>query len=156
MRGECASVPGAVDVHVHFQRAGAYRLGSGGARSAAAAAAGTTTVIEMPLNAHPPTLERTGLSTPNGRQPKQSSIVDFALWEGLTPDEASTAHGELAARGAIVFKAFMSNSRRRRFPRRRRRDAVRGNAARGEAGSPGGRPRQERRAHRVARRACDL
>lgn len=100
--------PGAVDVHVHFNEPGRADWEGWATGSAAAAAGGTTTVIEMPLNAHPPTLD--GASFDAKRVAAEvSSIVDFGLWGGLTPHNLDRLD-ELAERGVIGFKAFMSNS----------------------------------------------
>jgi allantoinase len=75
---------------------------------------GTTTVAEMPLNAHPPTLD--GPSFDAKRQAAAaSSRVDFGLWGGLTPMNLERME-ELAGRGVIGFKAFMSNSGIDDFP----------------------------------------
>ena len=51
--------------------------------------------------------------------------MDFALWGGLVPGNLAQLD-ELAERGVIGFKAFMSNSGIDGFPGGRRPDAVRG------------------------------
>ena len=99
--------PGAIDVHVHFNEPGRTDWEGWATGSAASAVGGTTTVIEMPLNAHPPTLNGPSFDAKRAAA-EASSIVDFALWGGLTPDSLDRL-GELAERGVIGFKAFMSN-----------------------------------------------
>src|SRR5207245_11541061 len=47
-------LPGAVDLHVHFNEPGRTHWEGWGPGSRAAAAGGVTTVVEMPLNALPP------------------------------------------------------------------------------------------------------
>src|SRR5207247_11021953 len=45
-----------------------------------------------------------------------NSLVDFALWGGLVPKNLDQLE-ELAERGVVGFKAFMSNSGIEDFPR---------------------------------------
>jgi allantoinase len=107
-------LPGVVDVHVHFNEPGRTDWEGWATGSAACAVGGTTTVAEMPLNAHPPTLD--GPSFDAKRQAAEtSSLVDFALWGGLTPINLEHME-ELARRGVIGFKAFMANSGIDDFP----------------------------------------
>jgi allantoinase len=98
----------AIDVHVHFNEPGRTDWEGWATGSAAAAVGGTTTVVEMPLNAHPPTLDGPAFDAKRAAA-EASSIVDFALWGGLTPHNLNHLE-ELAAQGVIGFKAFMSNS----------------------------------------------
>ncbi len=101
-------LPGAVDAHVHFNDPGrtAYEGFESGTR--AAAAGGTTTVVDMPLNARPPTIDARAfdakVAAAGGR-----AHVDFALWGGLVPGNADRME-ELAARGVVGFKAFMADT----------------------------------------------
>jgi allantoinase len=107
-------LPGVVDVHVHFNEPGRSDWEGWATGSAACAVGGTTTVAEMPLNADPPTLD--GLSfDAKENAAGTSSRVDFALWGGLTPVNLERME-ELAARGVIGFKAFMSSSGIDDFP----------------------------------------
>lgn len=100
--------PGCVDVHVHFNdpgRADWEGLDSG---SAALAAGGGTCFADMPLNSHPPVLDRTSFLAKRARA-EAVSCLDFALWGGLTPD--SLPHLDaMADEGAIGFKAFLCPS----------------------------------------------
>src|SRR5450432_124866 len=50
-------LPGAIDAHVHFNEPGRTDWEGFATGSRSAAHGGTTTVFEMPLNAHPPTLD---------------------------------------------------------------------------------------------------
>ena len=76
--------------------------------TAALAAGGATACVEMPLNAHPPTVDGAAfdakLAAATGR-----AAVDFALWGGLVPGDLDRLD-ELAARGVVGFKAFMCDS----------------------------------------------
>ncbi|MBW3633545.1 MAG: amidohydrolase family protein, partial [Chloroflexi bacterium] len=106
--------PGVIDVHVHFNEPGRTDWEGWATGSAASAVGGATAVAEMPLNAHPPALDSPSLVAKRAAA-EASSFVDFALWGGLTPGNLDRME-ELAARGAIGFKAFMSNSGIDDFP----------------------------------------
>ena len=106
--------PGIIDVHVHFNEPGRTDWEGWATGSAASAVGGATAVAEMPLNAHPPTLDAPSFDAKRAAA-EASSFVDFALWGGLTPGNLDRLE-ELAARGAIGFKAFMSNSGMDDFP----------------------------------------
>jgi allantoinase len=107
-------LPGVVDVHVHFNEPGRTDWEGWATGSAACAVGGTTAVAEMPLNAHPPTLNASSFDAKR-QAAESSSRVDFALWGGLTPINLEHMD-ELAARGVIGFKAFMANSGIDDFP----------------------------------------
>jgi allantoinase len=107
-------LPGAVDAHVHFNEPGRADWEGFGTGTSALAAGGATTAIDMPLNAHPPTV--TGAAFDEKRRClEHSARVDIALWGGLVPG-AVEAIDELAARGVVGFKAFMCSSGIDDFP----------------------------------------
>ncbi len=107
--------PGAIDPHVHFNAPGARSDWEGWSTgSAAAAAGGVTTVVEMPLNASPPTVDVAAFQAKAGAAAR-SSLVDFGLWGGVIPGNRAELPG-LAAAGVIGFKAFMSTSGSEDFP----------------------------------------
>lgn len=109
------ALPGAVDPHVHFNEPGGRSHWEGWATgSAAAAAGGVTTVVEMPLNASPPTVDVDAFDAKVAAA-RASSIVDFALWGGVIPGNRRQLE-PLARRGALAFKAFMSQSGSDDFP----------------------------------------
>jgi allantoinase len=99
-------LPGALDAHVHFNDPGRADWEGWASGTAAAAAGGTTCVVDMPLNAHPPTVDaaafRVKVEAANG-----AALTDFALWGGLVPGNVSRL-AELAELGVVGFKAFMS------------------------------------------------
>ena len=107
-------LPGAVDIHVHFNEPGRTEWEGWASGSAACAAGGTTAVAEMPLNALPPTLDGPSFDAKRAAA-EATSRVDFALWGGLTPINLDHMH-ELAGRGVVGFKAFMSSSGVADFP----------------------------------------
>ena len=101
-------MPGGVDPHVHFNEPGRTDWEGWSTGSRALIAGGVTTCIEMPLNASPPTLDRTSFDAKVAAATGKSQ-VDFALWGGLTPDNVANL-SELAKSGVVGFKAFMSRS----------------------------------------------
>jgi allantoinase len=106
--------PGLIDAHVHFNEPGRDHWEGWATGSAALAAGGGTLCFDMPLNSSPPTCDAASFAAKRAAA-ERSSLVDFALWGGLTP--TSLAHiDELAALGVVGFKAFMSNSGLAEFP----------------------------------------
>jgi allantoinase len=101
-------LPGAIDAHVHYNEPGRTDWEGWATGSLASAAGGATCVFEMPLNAHPPTLDAESFRMKQAAA-EASSVVDFALWGGITPVNLDKL-SELADCGAIGFKAFMSSS----------------------------------------------
>jgi allantoinase len=100
--------PGVVDAHVHFNEPGREEWEGFTTGTAALAAGGATAFCEMPLNAHPPTVDARAFDQKVAAA-QASSLVDFALWGGIVP--GNLAHlDDLAERGVVGFKAFMSNS----------------------------------------------
>jgi allantoinase len=65
-----------------------------------------TAYVEMPLNAYPPTCDGESFDLKLAAA-KASSLVDFALWGGIQPDNFDQLE-ELAERGVAGFKAFMT------------------------------------------------
>jgi allantoinase len=100
--------PGVIDAHLHFNEPGRTEWEGFSTGSRALAAGGTTAFFDMPLNAHPPTLDAESFKLKH-EAALASSYVDFALWGGLVPENLDRLE-ELAQCGVIGFKAFMSNS----------------------------------------------
>jgi allantoinase len=107
--------PGVIDAHVHFNEPGRADWEGIETGSRALAAGGGTAFFDMPLNAHPPTLDAKCFQLKLAAAQK-NSCVDFALWGGLVPQNLDQME-ELAACGVIGFKAFMSDSGIEDFPR---------------------------------------
>ena len=101
-------LPGALDVHVHFNEPGRAEWEGWATGTAALAAGGATACVEMPLNAHPPTVDGAAFDAKR-RAAERAAVVDFALWGGLVPGPLDRLD-ELAARGAAGFKAFMCDT----------------------------------------------
>lgn len=101
-------LPGVIDAHVHFNEPGRAEWEGIATGTRALVAGGTTAFFDMPLNAHPPTLDAASFDAKRAAMQAQA-LADFALWGGLTPENLGQLD-ELAACGVIGFKAFMSNS----------------------------------------------
>jgi allantoinase len=101
-------LPGMVDGHVHLDDPGRADWEGWDTGTAALAAGGVTCCADMPLNSIPPTLDGAAfdakVAAARGR-----ARVDFALWGGLVPGNLARMD-ELAGRGVVGFKAFMSPS----------------------------------------------
>jgi allantoinase len=110
----CHVFPGLVDPHVHFNEPGRTDWEGIASGSAALAAGGGTLFVDMPLNASPPTLDG-GSFDAKLAAARGTSRTDFAFWGGLVPGHGD-ALAELAGRGVVGFKAFMSGSGIEDFP----------------------------------------
>ena len=104
--------PGGVDPHVHLEDPGMTDWEDWTHGTLAAAAGGITTVVDMPVDNLPPVTDGQTL-----RFKKQAalerSLVDFALWGGLTPGASLR---EMLGSGAIGLKAFLSECGGPYFP----------------------------------------
>jgi allantoinase len=100
--------PGVIDAHVHFNEPGRTEWEGFATGTRALVAGGTTLFFDMPLNAHPPTVDATAFELKYAAA-CASALVDFALWGGLVPGNVERMD-ELAERGVIGYKAFMANS----------------------------------------------
>ena len=100
--------PGVIDAHVHFNEPGRTEWEGWTTGTRAFAAGGGTTCFDMPLNAHPPTLDAASFRAKLAAA-EEMALTDFALWGGLVPGNIARLP-ELAACGVIGFKAFMSAS----------------------------------------------
>jgi allantoinase len=101
-------LPGLIDAHVHFNEPGRTDWEGFLTGTRAAAAGGITTVCDMPLNSHPPTLDSRALALKRGAI-AEHALVDYALWGGLVPE--SLEHiAELQHDGVIGVKAFLCDS----------------------------------------------
>ena len=107
-------LPGLVDTHVHVNEPG--RTEWEGFRSAtrAAAAGGVTTLVDMPLNSVPATVDVAALATKREAAAGQCH-VDVGFWGGAVP----ASLGGLAAlgdAGVFGFKCFLVDSGVPEFP----------------------------------------
>src|SRR5262245_11474215 len=106
--------PGLIDSHVHFNDPGRAHWEGFETGTHALAAGGGTLFFDMPLNAHPPTVDGSSFDQKLAAA-RAKALVDFAFWGGIIPGNVDRL-GELAERGVIGFKAFMANSGIDDFP----------------------------------------
>ncbi len=106
--------PGLIDSHVHFNEPGRADWEGFETGSRAFAAGGGILFFDMPLNAHPPTLDSSSFDQKLAAA-HSGSLVDFAFWGGIVPGNLDHIE-ELSDRGVVGFKAFMCNSGIDDFP----------------------------------------
>ena len=83
-------------------------------RPAAAAAGGVTTIVDMPLNSLPPTVDAGALAVKRAAAAGQCA-VDVGFWGGAIPGNLADLR-RLHEAGVYGFKCFLSPSGRRRVP----------------------------------------
>ncbi|HEX5498584.1 MAG TPA: amidohydrolase family protein, partial [Thermomicrobiales bacterium] len=81
-------MPGAIDVHTHFEEPDPNLLEGFTTGGMAAAAGGITTVVEMP-QAHPTTFDAELLKEKQALV-RRNATVDMALWGGVTLQNGQT------------------------------------------------------------------
>ena len=106
--------PGLIDVHVHFNEPGRTGWEGFASGTTALAAGGVTCFLDMPLNSHPPTVDRRSFAQKRMRA-RASSHVDFGFWGGMIPGKLDQLEA-LAEEGVAGFKAFMCSSGIEEFP----------------------------------------
>jgi allantoinase len=97
-------MPGAIDMHAHFEDPGHTEREDFTTGTMAAAAGGITTVFEHPLT-YPP-VTTTELYREKREMASRKAVVDFGLWGALTAPSIPEIAGQWAE-GAAGFKAFM-------------------------------------------------
>ncbi|MEP6664849.1 MAG: allantoinase AllB [Nocardioidaceae bacterium] len=107
-------LPGLVDTHVHVNEPGRTEWEGFASATRAAAAGGVTTIIDMPLNSIPPTVDGPALDLKRAATEGQR-FVDVGFWGGAVP--ASLGHlAEVYDEGVFGFKSFLLHSGVDEFP----------------------------------------
>ncbi|MGH3510077.1 MAG: allantoinase AllB, partial [Nocardioidaceae bacterium] len=101
-------LPGLVDGHVHINEPGRTEWEGFASGTRAAAAGGVTTLIDMPLNSIPPTVDPAALEVKRAAARGQCH-VDVGFWGGAVPASLGSLR-ELAGQGVFGFKAFLVDS----------------------------------------------
>lgn len=107
-------MPGIVDSHVHLNEPGRTDWEGFASGTQSAASGGVTTVIDMPLNAIPPTTNVKNLNI-KLESARGQIWVDTGFWGGLVPDNLSDLVPLINA-GVSGFKGFMMDSGVDEFP----------------------------------------
>ena len=110
--GDLILLPGLVDSHVHINDPGRNWEGFDTA-TRAAAAGGVTTLVDMPLNCVPETINPEALEAKRTAA-RGSTWVDWAAWGGVVRGNAEQLAGLVAA-GVPGFKCFLIDSGIERF-----------------------------------------
>ncbi|MDI5941228.1 amidohydrolase family protein [Micromonospora sp. DH15] len=107
-------LPGLVDSHVHVNEPGRTEWEGFASATAAAAAGGITTLVDMPLNSVPPTVDAAALAAKRAAARGQLA-VDVAFWGGAVPGNAERLRA-LHDAGVVGFKCFLAPSGVDEFP----------------------------------------
>jgi len=107
-------MPGLVDTHVHVNEPGRTQWEGFASATRAAAAGGITTLLDMPLNSVPPTVDAAALAVKRDAARPQCHI-DVGFWGGAVPGNRSQLRG-LHDAGVFGFKCFLLHSGVEEFP----------------------------------------
>ena len=100
-------MPGAIDLHVHFEEPSTTQREGFRTGTMAAAAGGITSVVEHPLSDPPTTTQSRFVEKRD--VVARNAFVDFALWGGAVPGNLGEIEG-MVSEGAAGFKVFMVGS----------------------------------------------
>ncbi len=106
--GELVLLPGLVDTHVHVNDPGRTEWEGFQSATRAAAAGGITTLVDMPLNSVPATVDAPAVRSKVFAM-RGKLLVDVGLWGGVVPDNLPDL-GHLAHEGVLGYKCFLSPS----------------------------------------------
>ena len=107
-------LPGLVDTHVHVNEPGRTDWEGFSSATRAAAAGGITTIIDMPLNSIPPTVDVDALHAKRAAAAGQCH-VDVGFWGGAIPGNVRHLR-PLYEAGVFGFKCFLLDSGVEEFP----------------------------------------
>jgi allantoinase len=107
-------IPGLVDTHVHVNEPGRTEWEGFASATRAAAAGGVTTIIDMPLNSIPPTVNVDALKQKREAAQDQA-FVDVGFWGGAIPGNKADLR-PLHDEGVFGFKCFLLHSGVDEFP----------------------------------------
>ncbi len=107
-------IPGLVDTHVHVNEPGRTEWEGFETATRAAAAGGVTTILDMPLNSIPATLDAESLHVKQKAAAGQCH-VDVGFWGGAVPANLGRLR-ELYDAGVFGFKCFLLDSGVPEFP----------------------------------------
>jgi allantoinase len=111
---DCVLMPGLVDSHIHVNEPGRTEWEGFATATAAAAAGGVTTIVDMPLNSIPPTVDVAALEVKRAAAAGQAA-VDVAFWGGAVPGNLDDLE-PLHEAGVVGFKCFLLPSGVDEFP----------------------------------------
>ncbi|PKN44028.1 MAG: allantoinase AllB [Deltaproteobacteria bacterium HGW-Deltaproteobacteria-17] len=108
--GDRVLMAGLVDSHVHVNEPGRTEWEGFASATRAAAAGGVTTIVDMPLNSVPATVDEAGLraklDAARGR-----CMVNYGVWGGVVPGNLAALDAMTRGERAVLgFKCFLSPS----------------------------------------------
>ncbi|WNV89903.1 allantoinase AllB [Umezawaea sp. Da 62-37] len=107
-------LPGLVDTHVHVNDPGRTEWEGFETATLAAAAGGVTTIVDMPLNSLPPTVDVAALEVK--RKTARGRVhTDVGFWGGIIPGNLPDLR-DLHDAGVFGFKCFLVHSGVDEFP----------------------------------------
>jgi allantoinase len=106
--GDTVLLPGLVDSHVHIDEPGRTEWEGFWTATRAAVAGGVTTLVDMPLNCVPETVNVGALEAKRGAA-QGKTWVDWAGWGGVVRGNAESLKGLVSA-GVRGFKCFLIHS----------------------------------------------
>ncbi|HEY0373674.1 MAG TPA: allantoinase AllB [Amnibacterium sp.] len=107
-------LPGLVDTHVHVNEPGRTEWEGFASATRAALAGGVTTIVDMPLNSIPPTVDPAALAVKR-RAAEGAVVVDTGFWGGAVPASLGRLEALWDER-VFGFKAFLAPSGVDEFP----------------------------------------
>ncbi len=112
--GDWVLMSGLVDSHVHINEPGRTEWEGFNTATQAAAAGGITTLVDMPLNCIPVTINKAAL-TEKLAAVSDKLWVDCGFWGGVVPDSIDDLD-ELLSAGVLGVKSFLIDSGIEEFP----------------------------------------
>lgn len=116
-------MPGLIDPHVHVNEPGRESWEGFYHATRAAAAGGTTTILDMPLNNVPSTLDNITLAQKIEAFAAAHPVVDVGFIGGITPANMHKVE-ELLQGGVVALKSFMVDSQSKDFPNVSKQDLI--------------------------------
>ena len=106
--GDAVVMPGIVDTHVHVNEPGRTEWEGFATATRAAAAGGVTTLVDMPLNSIPATLDVASLEAKRAAA-RGHCAIDVGFLGGVVPGNVASLVG-LHDAGVLGFKCFLAPS----------------------------------------------
>ncbi len=125
---------GIVDTHAHINEPGRTEWEGFETATRAAAAGGVTTVIDMPLNSIPATLNLEALKI-KAASAQNRCTIDYGFWGGIVPENCKDLGG-LGDSGVMGAKTFLIESGVDEFPMTHKKELEIGMKALAKAGLP--------------------
>jgi len=132
--GNKVLMPGLVDTHVHINEPGRTDWEGFNTATQAAAAGGITTLVDMPLNCIPVTINKAALEEKLAAV-KDKLWVDCGFWGGVVPDSVDDLD-ELLDAGVLGVKSFLIHSGIDEFPQMKEADLRRAMPILAKHGAP--------------------